>query len=243
MKKMLRCLLIPSLTILVLCCKKKDNEDNQAATPSFMVSNLQDFRVRNNDSVDWEIPVEWRSGEQEKVTVAIEGLPPGVTSTPKEISGRPPFKPRFKIAANLADLGDYTISVRTSSAAQGVKSYDMLLTVASAQVCGVALEGTYDKSTSTYMNSTRTYRQASVKALKSANKVRITCACTQSYDATAEINCDTRTLTIPEQLVSSLGRKIKGTGAVLAGQQIALMISIEDITGASWETYADTLQQ
>jgi hypothetical protein len=221
-------------------CKKK--EDGAAST--YQLSNLSDQLIINNQSLNWEIPVELKSGSQEKVTMFMTDLPPNVSLLIDTISGLPPFRPTFTMKAQYATPGSYTIGVNTSSASLTSKKYDIKLTVKPSPECGTDLVGSYPETRS-FRNGIVIYPASGFYTATinhtTKNKVTINCTCKVSYTVTADINCDQGTFNIPLQTV---GYKIKmsGSGTIYPDSCVVLRYNYVDSFNNTTTYYIDELK-
>jgi len=246
--------LVALSTVCAVSCKKKNKNDSITPTTTvdsqaYLMSNMQDVSIVNNDIYAWEMPVEWKSGKQEKVSVTITGLPANVTSSADTITGLPSFKPTFTLTAKYATPGKYAINVYASSATLGTKKYDMKLTVKPSANCASDFLGSYPATTSTRNDSTFGTYAASIGS-SDPFTILITClACKAQYTtAKATLNCDNGTFTIPQQVVTSgYDNEMKGSGQILSNGKVVLKYDYYSTSSGSayyhvWKSYVDTLQ-
>jgi hypothetical protein len=228
------------LLIFFGSCKKK--EENSGAT--FQLSNVSDQVVINNQSLEWIIPIEHKSGPQEKVTVSIKGLPKNVTLLLDSTTGLLPFNAVFKMSAKFAKPGINTISVIAKSESNVTKQYDVNFTVSPSLVCAENLIGEYINTVSIRNDTTfpeRNYYKAKV-TYHSKKKVTIECDCKVYYKVVADVFCDDGTLNMPLQFMSStIGNSIVGTGTISQSGTITLKYAFYDADKKVTRNYIDIL--
>lgn len=244
--KYLPLVLIAACAVNLVSCKKKNKDD--AGTPvvdsqAYMISNIQDITFTNNESMIWDLPVEWKTGKQEKVTVTIGGLPANVTVTPDTIAGLPTFKPEFTLTARHATPGTYPINVYASSATLGTKKYDVNLRVLTSANCVSEFIGSYPSTTHTYGDTTDGIYNASIVS-GGPFILSITCSSLSYNSIKANLNCDNGTFVIPQQSSNGgvFGSQIKGTGQMLDNEKVVIKYSYLYGSSTTWRNYTDTLQ-
>ncbi len=240
-------ILSAAVAINLASCKKDKVQTDPVPTvdsQAYMLSNVQDISFINNQSLAWEIPVEWKSGVPHKVSVYIGGLPANVKLSIDTITGLPSFKPEFTLTAKYALPGKYPISVYATSAELGTKKYDVNLTIKPALNCVADYVGAYPSTTSTRNDSTFGTYNASIGSPK-AFTLSISCFCKAQYSGvTADINCDNGTFNIPQQkpFSSATVALIKGSGQLLEDNKVLLKYDYYDEYLHNWKSYVDTLQ-
>ncbi len=229
-------------------CKKDSGAPLVVTVPivdsqAYMLSNIQDLSFLNNDMLVWEIPVEWKTGKQEKVTLALGALPANVKASPDTVTGLPSFTPTFTLTAKYATPGKYPINVYATSATLGTRKYEVNLTVKPSANCAADYIGSYPATSSTRNDTTFGTYSAMVTS-SDPYTLRLSCNCKIYYSSVdATINCDNGSISFPTQDAgSSMGDLINGTGQMLSNGKIVLKYSYYDNYYHNWKNYTDTLQ-
>jgi hypothetical protein len=112
-----------TLSLFFAACKKADN------TPpvQFVINGVHDLNLDNAYFLD--LSVSQTSGAQERVTITVTGLPPGITAEVDPVAGTPNFNAMISFSkSNNAVGGTYPIKI-VGTSASFTKSYDLNLTV------------------------------------------------------------------------------------------------------------------
>ncbi|MCD6012053.1 MAG: hypothetical protein K0Q79_1915 [Flavipsychrobacter sp.] len=192
MKKLLFFLVV--LFVVAYSCKKK-------TTPfTFNVNNIADMTISSDTTVYFPVQVVLLTGAQETVTLAISGLPTGVTAVPSTASGIPTFTTTFTLTCNHAIPGTYKITVTATSPSGGAKKYDFNMTVVQSN-CVPRMTGSYsgtDACTSGPYTYTATATSSSTSGVLIVNNFG-------SFGTSSNLNftlhCGTDSITVPKQNV------------------------------------------
>lgn len=181
----------------------------------YNVNGVSDVNVQQGNSGSLSLAVNKTSGTAETVNLAIDGLPAGATASFSPTSGMPNFSSTLTIntTAGLA-AGTYPVSVKSSSASTTTKTYNFNLVVTGATSdCAQGVAGNY-----TSQDSCTASAGAPVITKTGNNAIKITGLAgyaTYMVDATATVNCNNHTVTIPSQAITAIpipGATISGTG-------------------------------
>lgn len=125
MKPTFYLLFLISLVFMGACNKKDDD-----SAFVYMINNVQSISLSKNSTVQLPLETKYVSGTQEPVTLAVTGLPAGVTYSFSATSGTPTFTSVLTLTAGMnTPEGNYPIKITGTSASTGTKSYDLTLTI------------------------------------------------------------------------------------------------------------------
>lgn len=122
-----------AVTVIVttaFSCKKK------ASAPfTYIVNGLTDITVAQTDSISIPIQIQTLTGNAEAVTLSLGGIPSNIATSIIPSTGTPNYNAviKFKPSAAAA-IGTTLISVNSTSASTGTKSYNINLTVSAAPI-------------------------------------------------------------------------------------------------------------
>jgi hypothetical protein len=123
-------LVVTLIVSVASSCKKK------ASTPfTYIVNDLTDVTVAQTDSVSIPVQVQTLTGNAEAVTLSLGGIPSNIATSIIPSTGTPNYNAviKFKPSAAAA-IGTTLISVNSTSASTGTKSYNINLTVSAAPI-------------------------------------------------------------------------------------------------------------
>lgn len=240
MKNKLFALLLLLLVCLFSCQKEKNT------TSTYQLSNLSDFAMINNQSIEWVIPVNLKSGTQEKVTVTIGNLPSNVSVLSESTTGYPPFNAKFYITAKYALPSVYTVTINTKNESGQSQEHEVKLTIKpTTQLCEQDFVSLYHNTTSIFngiVYPEKGYCHAQI-SYYSENKIKVTCDCRVAYTAYADIFCDQGRFRITSQKVNNHSSQyISGMGSMSPDGTITIDYSIYDAATNKTRNYIDILK-
>ncbi len=111
--------------VFMASCKKEDRGPDN----TFIINGVHDISFEGTGSTSLNLDIVQGTGAQESVTIAVSGLPSGVTAQVSPSSGTPAFSTyvSFQLSGNTAG-GTYSVKITGTSASYS-KSYDMKITV------------------------------------------------------------------------------------------------------------------
>ncbi len=243
----MKLLWIPFVAILVFsACKTKPgtnnvipNNDTPGNNPeqtdsSYIVSGLTDINIGlYRDSAILIIGVQHVSGQQQKVSFSVSGMPDGITATLTPESGIPPFTTTIRFQSSYAKAGTYPIKFKGMSESGKENSYtiDMKVSGTAIPCATIISQNTFNLRTtlpgSTAIISDRAFFYGDTRLqymyLETLNGQPVL-----SFDymgnAQNEIeftaDCDAGTITIPSKSIkvsSSMGLRtytVSGSGTI-----------------------------
>lgn len=156
MRKLTLFALLVCLISLGACSKSDDN--NQATNPTnnnqpisntnnFIINGVKDLSLEVGKTETLPLAIEYVEGEQEIVTLSIEGLPSHVTAEFSNAAGTPSFATMLNITADFEASGTHTIAIKAATATGKIKFLTFQLVIKGASNCVSLLEGRYDNTT------------------------------------------------------------------------------------------------
>lgn len=159
------------LGLLTASCTKKTDNYYANPTPAFVVSGIQDFKLQANaiPMAQLNLTVQYMDSVQGRVSLAISGLPAGITmDTSATLSGIPTFYTTltfFDTASTPAAPGTYPITLTAYSSTSAQKTFTFNITVLPEPNYAANIAGKYTNCATSCSNGTYTdsvYADASV---------------------------------------------------------------------------------
>lgn len=139
---------IPFVAILAIsACKTKPDTNNvipnndtpgnnpEQTDSSYIVSGLTDINIGLfMDSAILIMGVQHVSGQQQKVSFSVSGMPDGITATLTPESGIPPFTTTIRFQSSYAKAGTYPVKVKGVSASGVENSYTIDMKVSGTPI-------------------------------------------------------------------------------------------------------------
>lgn len=237
MKKLCLFAVLTAMIGLAACSKKDDDADNDANGFDYAVNNVQDVTVEQGGTVvaSWEVKLS--KGSQQTVKLDVTGTPSNVTVTPNSTEGIPTYTAAVAFAAtSSAATGTYPMTVTSSSASTTSKTYTFNLIV--KENCITPLIGTYSTTESCSISGDLAYNCA-ITTGSTSTTVQLTGFgdYINGNIINATIDCDSKTITIPSQAVTS-GITISGSGTFSGN---TLVINYTAVTSSNTESCTATL--
>lgn len=123
------------LGLLTASCTKKTDNYYANPTPAFIISGIQDFKMQADaiPVAQLNLTVQYMDSAQQGVTLALSGLPAGITlDTNAVLSGVPTFSTTltfYDTSSTPAAPGTYPITLTCYSAASAQKTFTFYITV------------------------------------------------------------------------------------------------------------------
>jgi hypothetical protein len=215
MKKLSTLLLFALSTIVIFSCNKKD----KAQTQPYAVNGVDDISVRQGEDDSWNLEVRSIGPVYETVTLAVTGLPNGLTATMSQVSGMPTFFSTVVFTNNNALPGSYPCVLTASSPEAGKSTYNFLVKISAPQVCGLlqSYNGTSDCDLNQFISNII----ATAPPIEdSINTVQINNFGNEGLNLFANIDCSNNTITIPSQTFGNI--VIDGTGSFTGNNTITI---------------------
>jgi hypothetical protein len=200
-------LLFTLLCFAFSACKKSNTNDRPT---TYVVNGIHDVEVSLDESDSWALGVQYVGPVQENVSLSIEGLPAGVIYDISPETGVPSFSTNVSFRDLSAQPGVYACKLVCNGSQTGRRSYDFNITVGEQAICG--LLGTYTRVSSNCDTVTYTEVIAAVNADANTNLIKFSNFLNSGYQVTATVNCNTSTITIPNQPLSGNNSSISGSG-------------------------------
>jgi len=204
MKKLSVLIFLVTAVIGLSCHKKSSNI-------SFSVSGAQDITLAH-DTVNAYLPltVNLLSGPKDSVTIALTGMPAGVSITPAMLSGTAPYTGSFAITTSHVATGTYPITLTATSKSKVVKTYSFNLVITVPADCASSLTGLYSRTSSQH---TTTYAENIEEVDQSTVKILNFNGAGAGEDITATISCSTDSIVVAPQSSGPFSFYGKGIGS------------------------------
>lgn len=138
---MKKILLLAFTVVLFAGCTK----DYYTPVPRFVVENLTDFSINANTQLYVaSISINHNKGEQEHVSLSVEGLPEGLSyKFVGDSSGIAPISTNIYYRDSLAKVGTYKVNLVVDGSSSGIVRYPFTITVTPVPECTADLIGQY----------------------------------------------------------------------------------------------------
>lgn len=205
------------------CTKDKDNNAIQ-----FSVNGITDMKFPANQSGTLVLEVKHQSGNQETVSITINGLPANVSYELSSASGTPTYATTLTVTANNATPGTYPVSVVATAASGESRTFSFNLILENNYDCVGEMVGTYNGSQSCDYSGTNTTTIIFKK--DSGNPESFTYKHYYGFDVKGQLDCVTNEITIPEQTFEPYqGTQFKYTGSGKFTPPGAITLSIKEV--------------
>jgi hypothetical protein len=183
--------------LLMTACSKKDNNNNNntpAVEASFVASGVTDINIERTGTTGLGIMVELKGTTQESVTVAVSGLPSGITCDVSPEGGTPTFTSLLTFKATNAVIGKYLAKITITGKSGAVRQYAFNINVKDFTREADRVAGNYSVTLSCLNPTT-----VQVVADQYTNNKVIFKGLAQGNDLYALIDSPNHKLTIPSQ--------------------------------------------
>lgn len=123
-------------------------EDKDVFVEPYIVQGIADLELKKGFQgyayAQLPILIDYKNSKQEKVSLSLEGVPPGISYTVTPTSGYAPFNAFITLYDTAATAGDYTLRLKTQTASTDERTFDFNLKVWPTPDCVEALIGTYN---------------------------------------------------------------------------------------------------
>lgn len=243
---MKRILLAASLvSLLFASCDKKQNvipvipEQPAPEDSTYIINGLTDMSISSLDSVVTGLNITFLQGKQDKITLSIEGLPDRVKGSFDPGAGIPGFNTTLMLRSVVAKPGVYPITIKGVSENGLTKSYKVNLRIKDDFTCdsffmnNIGMFTAYNSSTNdsvfgfTNVNfqidnnqPTFYFRNMYLDSMNGSNIISGGMGFDLQHEVTFTVNCDSKTITIPEKTIDALTfmgiqqYKVSGTGVI-----------------------------
>lgn len=231
--KLLNLMLATLVLLSVGACgnKNKDNGKNDKTVEdiNYSIEGIADITIPANEKTEQELTVTYISGTQEAVSIAIAGMPEKVTAELSKDNGLPDYTSELSIKSDMAEPGEYPLTITATSKSGIVKTFNFTLTITPFIDCGAELAGTYAAYKSCNSGSDDDIEVIIEQKEGSDKDIFIKY---EENNIPATIDCQAGTITIPEYVKegefdgSPTTLTIKGDGTFDSG---TITISVNEV--------------
>lgn len=238
MKKVIFALAV-SLTLALYSCDKKPS--TPVVTPvinntEFNINGISDIKIPSNGSGDLVLSVQFVSGTQENVTLAITGVPSKVTAEFSTTSGIPTYASILSFASNNEATGTYPLTITATSASGVKKEFKFNLVIEKPEDCATPLIGNF---TGTVQCDASGPSSTSMNVVAGPDLNTIKLIGQGTSEAIADLDCDKGTFVIREKIQNntSYSIKITGTGTFISSNVLNVKLkSVYYVSGVEQYT-------
>ena len=148
MRQRLLLFLAFALTLASACKKEDDDEQTIPYIPPYRVSGVVDFSIQKTSSginaYEMYVGMEYENGEQERVSLSLENVPPGLHDTIYTVSGYPSFSSYIRFVDSGAAVGTYSVKFVTTGDKSGRREYPFSIRVLPEPDCSAPLLGIWN---------------------------------------------------------------------------------------------------
>lgn len=214
MKKISLALLVASS--FIYGCTKTTTEYYTTTAPQtddsvYVISGLTDLNLYRNSKDSLMLSITKPLNKQDRVTMAVSGLPTGVTATITPNGGYPPFDAKIVFTAKEIAVGDYPITVTASTDAGILKTFSIILHVTLKSDCSGEIVGSY-VATSLCSTSGSQTNSVFIGQTSTKNRVQFSNLWPLFNTFTADVNCSNSNIVIPSQVLQFSTDTISGGG-------------------------------
>ena len=204
-------LTVALLLTLASACKKEDDEAFNPYVPPYRVSGVVDFAIQKYaigaDPYEMYVQVEYENGEQERVSLALEGVPAGLEDSMVNSSGYPTFMSRIILVDSGVAEGNYTLRLVVTGERSGRREFPFNVRILGVPDCSSRLLGSYTASSTCSTSATYTMTIQALPAIK--NRVLLSNLNNNGTELYADVDCTGGTgsntyITIPAQIVNGV---------------------------------------
>jgi len=179
---------------------------------AYVIEGITDTSVERLGTTAKLAFVKKQSGPSEDVQFSVEGLPEGVTMTFEPAIAKPPFNLYMSIKAAKTPEGQYPVTIISSSKTSGIKRTPFTLTVKPYGNIAKGVAGPFREEHSCSQTGQNAFNVMVEVATTAANRINIKGFWSTAWTNVvyADLNPDTKTLTIPTQFENGL--RYEGTG-------------------------------
>lgn len=143
------------LVTFASACKKEDDEPSIPYVPPYRVSGLTDISIQKYavgaDPYEMYVQVEYENGDQERVTLSLEGIPDGLEDSMINTSGYPSFMSRIILVDSGVAEGTYTPRLVVTGERSGRREFPFNVRMLAVPDCSTPMLGNY--TTTSFCNS------------------------------------------------------------------------------------------
>jgi len=221
--------------LLLLCACSKTNDNPTTPLPQEMAFELHTDAAKavlnyTNASTQIGVYTTYTAGDKQDVTITTEGLPNGVLNQSGIKKHTPPGADTIVLNTINAKPGNYTITIKATTANGMAQNIQLPLEVINKQALGCEKEYAYRYNNAGGTGPNYNFHTCDV-TVKAKNTVRF--GDCQPNGFTGDIDCNTGTITIPKQQAES-GEYVMGTAQYVGYYNtpaLRLKLTIMDANG------------
>jgi|GEM_PF-5812930 hypothetical protein len=200
---------IVAMLITIAACKKKDppavlpsiadTTDSNAMT--YIVGGLSDMSISWEDEKQMPLAITYTAGDQEQLSLSVEGAPEGVTVSFDVVKGLPPFVSILMIKTNVSKDGVYPLNLICETSKGKKKSFPFTLTIATTDCRDYIPKNVSCINECMNKTTTNVIKKDAVNGdLILIYKIEVTKGGwnAEFIDVPARVNCNNKTFTIEE---------------------------------------------
>lgn len=200
-------------SIFIFSCNKTSINTRNDEPINFEILGLSDTTIYQSDTVEYNVAVNYLSGNKEKVVLFVSNLPVTMSAGLYPDIDTPSYNATIRLVAHNADTGAYNITIGASSSTV-TKNYNVKVRVIPTPVNPAAiLVGNYEENGQCTVSNT-IKDTVSVSTINPYfNKIKITGLWTgsSSINVNADIDPVSHTINIPFQQTGN--QYLSGTGS------------------------------
>jgi len=219
------------LLLCIACFSCKKDGPSQRQSMQFTIDGLPDtVTIGQTDTTEIPMVVNYVSGNAERISLQISGLPTLVGAAFATSIDIPTFTSSLRLLSNHASAGIYDIAVTGSFADKTVTENFRLKVVPDPVNPAYALTGTYNETGPCTITGALNNTVTVAEDLPMFNKITLTRLWNNNFTTAvhADIDPQTHTITIPPQTINAATFSGSGT---YTNNQINLSYSVATATG------------
>lgn len=197
----------------------------------YIVNGVTDVTMYRNSMDSLMISVNKPVNKQDRITLAIAGVPQGITAEIKPASGYPPFDSKIVFTSGAVAVGNYPITITASTDEGVIKTFNVTLKVAVKTDCSDEVVGTYT-ATSLCTSSGNQTGSVFISMTGTKNKVQLNNLWPVFNTVNATVDCSNSSITVPTQILQFSGQEISGTGTYNT-DSVIINYTITNVGGGS----------
>ncbi len=212
MRKLVFALAVTLTAALYSCDKKPSTPVVPTVTNSteFNINGISDIKIPSNGGGELVLSIQFVSGTQENVTLAISGVPAKVSADFSTTSGIPTYASILSFTSNDEAVGTYPLTITATSASGVKKEFKFNLVIEKPEDCATPIIGNYTGTVKCDASSPSS-TTANIVAGPDLNTIKIIGQGTS--EAIADLDCTNGTLVIREKIQDNTTYSIKITGS------------------------------
>ncbi len=234
MKKISLALLVASS--FIYGCTKTTTEYYTTTAPQtddsvYVISGLTDISLTRNSKDSLMFSITKPLNKQDRVTMAVSGLPNGVAAVITPNGGYPPFDAKIVFEAKEIAVGDYPLTITASTDAGVLKTFNIVLHVSLKSDCSGEIAGSFVATNLCTTSGSQT-SSVFISQTGTKNKVQISNLWPLFNTFTATVDCSNSNIVIPSQVLQFSTDTISGSGTYNA-DSVSITYTIKYSGGGS----------